>query len=133
MLHDFILHCLVFREQSPSLISATHLLYRIDLFLSRTFLNSFLKHFGENSHNHLPVKAWCRFCFRRISQRLVLWYTLFYLLSTLFYKKLKTQKSKSISHTFNRQITVCRLHESHSKQLFAAARGSANTTREMFF
>ena len=36
------------------------------------------------------------------------------------------------SNDVNLKITVCKLQESHSKQLFAAARGSANTPREMF-
>ena len=61
MLHDY-LHCLVFKEQSclallskcPSL-QATHLSYRIQLSLSRTFLKFFSKLFGV--HSGLPIKA----------------------------------------------------------------------------
>ena len=55
MLHDY-LHCLVFKEQSClALLSkylslqATHLSYRIQISLSRTFLISFFKFF-EPSH-----------------------------------------------------------------------------------
>ena len=76
MLHDFILHCLVFKEQSPSLISATRLLYRIDFFLSRTFFKFFLKifltEFGTNVFQPLATQGLLAVFRCRISQRLVL-------------------------------------------------------------
>ena len=61
MLHDY-LHCLVFKEQSCSALlskclslQATHLFYRIQLSLSRTFLKFFSKLFGV--YSGLPIKA----------------------------------------------------------------------------
>ncbi|WP_256219626.1 hypothetical protein, partial [Selenomonas ruminantium] len=61
MLHDY-LHCLVFKEQSCSALlskylslQATHLSYRIQLSLSRTFLK-FFRSFSA-LHSGLPIKA----------------------------------------------------------------------------
>ncbi|WP_296767948.1 hypothetical protein [Selenomonas sp.] len=67
MLHDY-LHCLVFKEQSVSLsalsLQATHLSYRIQLSLSRTFLKSFSKLFGTHQR---PANQGLLCCFVAVS------------------------------------------------------------------
>ena len=92
MLHDY-LHCLVFKEQSclallskhPSL-QATHLSYRIQISLSRTFLISFFKFFEPSQR--LASQGFATLFCVRICQRLVLYYTSFPYMSTPFLKKI---------------------------------------------
>ena len=102
MLHDY-LHCLVFKEQSclaflskcPSL-QATHLSYRIQISLSRTFLISFFKFFEPSQR--LASQGFATPFRVRVCQRLVLYYTSRNGLSTPFLKKSKKSW----------QIAVCR-------------------------
>ena len=93
MLHDY-LHCLVFKEQSClALLSkylslqATHLSYRIQISLSRTFLILFLKLLG--TLQCLANQGFATLFCVRVCQRLVLYYTSSPYMSTPFLKKSK--------------------------------------------
>ena len=98
MLHDY-LHCLVFKEQSClALLSkclslqATHLSYRIQISLSRTFLISFFKFFEPSQR--LASQGFATLFCVRICQRLVLYYTSSPYMSTPFLKKSKKTAKK---------------------------------------
>ena len=109
----FILHCLVFREQSLVLLNrAAHL---SDLFIvSHRFLSvknffeflfkNFLARSASNISQPLATQGLLVVFRYRISQRLVLWYTSFPHMSTPFSKKSKKRLSVA------RRSTISSLH-----------------------
>jgi len=93
MLHDY-LHCLVFKEQSyqrffRSACRFKRLIYLIAFALDcqELFNFSFLSKFESNLLQFLASQGLLDCVFCALAQRLVLYYTLYYPLSTLLQKK----------------------------------------------
>ena len=101
MLHDY-LHCLVFKEQSClALLSkclslqATHLSYRIQISLSRTFLKFFSKLFGD--YSGLPIKACWAVSLPCLSATCIILHESEGIVNTFFEKNIKPLANCSLS------------------------------------